>query len=316
MITAEFVYVVVGVLFAVIAALSALDRENPRRLRNALFWGLFALSFLAGSRLGDFANGLLVLALAAVATVGLGQGRPATTSAEERRTLAARFGDRLFLVALVIPAVAIAGALAVKAPGVDWKAILDVKQATIIALTFGALVALGVGMALIRPPPLAPAQEARRLMDAIGWASALPQMLAALGAVFALAGVGRIIGEGAGAVIPEGSRLAAVIVYCVGMAHFTAIMGNAFAAFPVLTAGVGLPLIVQRFGGDPAVMAAIGMLSGFCGTLVTPMAANFNIVPAALLELPDRYGVIRAQMPTAVLMLIANTTLMYVLVFR
>ena len=42
-------------------------------------------------------------------------------------------------------------------------------------------------------------------------------------------------------------------------------------------------------------MAAIGMLSGFCGTLMTPMAANFNIVPAALLELADRNAVIKAQ---------------------
>jgi uncharacterized membrane protein len=63
-------------------------------------------------------------------------------------------------------------------------------------------------------------------------------------------------------------------------------------------------------------MGAIGMLSGFCGTLTTPMAANFNIVPAALLELPDRYAVIKAQLPTALLLLAANTILMYVLVFR
>ena len=100
------------------------------------------------------------------------------------------------------------------------------------------------------------------------------------------------------------------------MAIFTMIMGNAFAAFPVMTAGIGLPLIVQRFGGDPAIMGAIGMLSGFCGTLMTPMAANFNIVPAALLELKDRNGVIRAQVPTAILLLLANTVLRYVLVFR
>ena len=104
--------------------------------------------------------------------------------------------------------------------------------------------------------------------------------------------------------------------YTFGMAIFTMVMGNAFAAFPVMTAGIGLPLIVQRFGGDPAIMGAIGMLSGFCGTLMTPMAANFNIVPAALLELKDRNGVIRAQVPTALLLLLANTALMYVLVFR
>ena len=93
-------------------------------------------------------------------------------------------------------------------------------------------------------------------------------------------------------------------------------MGNAFAAFPVMTAGIGLPLIVRRFGGDAAIMGSLGMLSGFCGTLLTPMAANFNIVPVALLELPDRWAVIKVQAPTAILMLIVNTALMYALVFR
>ena len=159
-------------------------------------------------------------------------------------------------------------------------------------------------------------QEGRRLIDAIGWAAVLPQMLAALGVLFAAAGVGDIIGSLAQSVIPEGSVFLTVLVFAVGMALFTMIMGNAFAAFPVMTAGIGLPLIVQRFGGDPAIMGAIGMLSGFCGTLMTPMAANFNIVPAALLELKDRNGVIRAQVPTALILLLANTALMYVLVFR
>jgi uncharacterized membrane protein len=100
------------------------------------------------------------------------------------------------------------------------------------------------------------------------------------------------------------------------MAIFTALMGNAFAAFPVLTAGVALPFLVGRFGADPAVVASIGMLSGYCGTLVTPLAANFNLVPPALLEIPDRYAVIKAQIPTAAIMLIANTVLMYALAFR
>ena len=107
-----------------------------------------------------------------------------------------------------------------------------------------------------------------------------------------------------------------VAAYAIGMALFTVVMGNAFAAFPVMASAVGIPLIVRRFGGDPAVMAAIGMLCGFCGTLMTPMAANFNVVPAALLELPDKNAVIRAQLPTALLLLVANTLLMYLLVFR
>jgi uncharacterized membrane protein len=158
--------------------------------------------------------------------------------------------------------------------------------------------------------------EARRLWDSVGWAAILPQMLAALGALFAVAGVGKVVAELAERYLPIGTPLAAVITYTVGMALFTMIMGNAFAAFPVMTAGIGLPLIYTRFGGSITVMAAIGMLSGFCGTLMTPMAANFNIVPVALLELPDEYAVIKAQIPTGIMMLIANTVIMYLFVYR
>lgn len=102
------------------------------------------------------------------------------------------------------------------------------------------------------------------------------------------------------------SRFIAVAVYTLGMALLTMVMGNAFAAFPIVTAGVGIPILVLQHGGNPAVMAAIGMFSGYCGTLMTPMAANFNIVPAALLELPDKNTVIKAQVPTGVMLLIVN----------
>jgi uncharacterized membrane protein len=167
---------------------------------------------------------------------------------------------------------------------------------------------------MLRPPLTAAPQEARRLMDSVGWAAILPQLLAALGAVFTLAGVGHAVGDLLGRWLPMNSPLGAVAFYCIGMTVFTMIMGNAFAAFPVLTAGVGAPLIVSRFGGDPAVMGSIGMLAGFCGTLMTPMAAH-NIVPTALLRLPPG-AVIRAQAPTAMIVLIANIALMYWLAFR
>jgi uncharacterized membrane protein len=144
-------------------------------------------------------------------------------------------------------------------------------------------------------------------------------MLASLGAVFLVAGVGAQVGQLFSQYIPLDTRTLAVVAYCTGMALFTLIMGNAFAAFPVMTAAVGLPIVVQHFGGDPAPVCAIGMLAGFCGTLMTPMAANFNVVPANLLELPDRKaalnGVIRAQIPTALPLLIANIILMRVLAF-
>jgi uncharacterized membrane protein len=100
------------------------------------------------------------------------------------------------------------------------------------------------------------------------------------------------------------------------MALLTIVTGNAFAAFPVMATAIGIPLLIQGYGGDPAVIGAIGMLAGFCGTLLTPMAANFNLVPAALLELKDQNGVIKAQVGTALPLLAVNIALIYFLAFR
>ncbi len=317
MITLEAVYVIAGLAFTAFAILSIGDRSNPRWPSNALFWALLATSFLAGSHLSDFQNGLLVLAMMLVGGFGLlGKSHPPTTTKEQRVESAARRGNALFLPALVIPAAAVCGTLVLKGLSIDDVPLLETKNATIISLAFGAVLALAVAMLWLRPPVAAPLQEGRRLVDTIGWAAVLPQTLASLGAVFALSHVGDAVGLVATRYIPLDHPFAAVTVYCLGMALFTAVMGNAFAAFPVMTAAIGLPLIVHKFGGDPAIMGAIGMLAGFCGTLTTPMAANFNIVPAALLELPDRNAVIKAQLPTAGILLVGNTLLMYFLVFR
>jgi uncharacterized membrane protein len=317
MITLGALYLLAGAMFAAFALLSARDALNPRRHANALFWGLLATSFLAGDRLGDFGNGLLVLTLGLVGGLGLlGQGRPATTSDAERAASAARRGNRLFLPALVIPAFALAGTLVGKKLMVMGVSLMEAKQVTLISLGIGVLAALGLAMAWLKPAPLVPLQEGRRIMDQVGWAAVLPQTLAALGAVFTAVGLGDWVGGVVGELLPGASRFAAVAAYCIGMALFTMALGNAFAAFPVITAAVGLPLVIRLHGGDPAVVAAIGMLAGFCGTLMTPMAANFNIVPAALLELKDRMGVIRAQVPTALMMLLANILLMNWLAFR
>jgi len=273
---------------------------------------------LAGLMFGAFAiNGVLVLGLAGIAGFGLlGRGAPDTTTPQERRELSERFGEKLFIPALTLPLVVIFGVLVLKPLQVGGGPLLDPKQATLISLALAALIAVAVAIILLRQPLISPLQEGRRLMDTVGWAALLPQMLAALGAVFALAGVGKVIGDLVTTWIPMDTRGAAVAVYCLGMAGFTMIMGNAFAAFPVLTAGVALPVLIGHFGGNPAVVCAIGMLSGFCGTLMTPLAANFNLVPPALLELPDRYSVIKAQIPTAIPLLLANMVLMYVLAFR
>ena len=317
MITLEFVYVLMGLMLEGIAVVNLLDRASPRRYSKAAFWGIYGMTFLAGSYVPSFVSGLLVLAMVAIVAVRkLGPPPAERTTRSEREASAARFGNWLFVPALTIPAVALLGTFTLKYVRIGGVALVDARQVTLISLGLATVIALLTGVILLRPRPSAPIVEARRLMDAVSWAAVLPQMLAALGAMFALAGVGPIVAGIIERVVPLTQPIVVVATYTIGMALFTAIMGNAFAAFPVMTAGIGLPLIVHRFGGNVIIMSAVGMLSGFCGTLTTPMAANFNIVPAALLELPNEHAVIKVQIPTALLLLVANTLIMYFTVFR
>ena len=92
------------------------------------------------------------------------------------------------------------------------------------------------------------------------------------------------------------------------------IMGNAFAAFTVITIGVGVPFVIAQ-GGNPAVVGALGMTCGYCGTLLTPMAANFNIVPAAVLEMKNKYGLIAAQAFMALALIVVHIVLMLTFAF-
>lgn len=313
MIGLEFVYILMGVLWAGIAIVNLRDR----RYTNAAFWGIWAETFLFGTRQPPLVSGLLVIAMVLILVVGKLSGPPPErTTRAEQEAGARRLGNWLFVPALTIPAVTILGTFTLKYLVVDGRPLVDPKQITLISLGIATIAALIAAVVMLRPRPAVPMIEARRLMDAVSWAAVLPQALAALGAMFALAGVGPIVAGIVQKWIPLDTPLTAVIAYAVGMASFTIIMGNAFAAFPVMTAGIGLPLIVHRFGGDVVVMCAVGMLSGYCGTLCTPMAANFNIVPAALLELPDQNAVIKAQVPTAIMLLAANIAIMYLFAFK
>jgi uncharacterized membrane protein len=314
MITLEHIYWLTGLMTGGVAIVNSRDRSHPRWINNTAFWGLYSITFLFGSHLPDVVSGFIVLGMVAFASVrGLGVSKLESVTQAERDAGAARWGNKLFWIALLIPAVTIAGTFLFKTSA--FAPHVDQKQVTVISLAIATIVALIAGFVIIKPPLSAPITEARRLLDSIGWAAVLPQMLAALGAVFAAAGVGTVVSTLAQRWIPLEHAAAVVATYTIGMAAFTMIMGNAFAAFPVMTAGIGLPLIVGKFHGDPVVMAAVGMLSGFCGTLMTPMAANFNIVPTALLDL-DEYAVIRVQIPTALALLFVNTLIMNIFVFR
>lgn len=298
---------------------------RAKRYSHAAFWSLLALLFAGGNAVLSAAKagdalpsqlagvGVIVLALLAPR---MRREHIAEAPESQRRASAERLGHRLFAPALLIPLVTVLVVLFGEQIRIGPTPLLGAGSVTLVGLALASVLAAVAAIAVTRERPVMALAEGRRLLDTMGWAALLPLVLATLGGVFAASGVGEAVASLVSAVIPADSRLACVLAYGLGMVLFTVIMGNAFAAFPVMTAGIGLPLLIQQHGAEPAILGALGMLTGYCGTLMTPMAANFNLVPAALLELDDPNAVIRAQLPTAIPLLLVNLVLMYWLVFR
>ena len=299
----EHVYWICGLFLVVFAVFSLLDKANRKRLGNAAFWLTFAVTFAFGSYMPYAVTGTLVVIMTLIGGFGfIGMGNYHERAKAQKTVMSHKYGSWIFLPALIVPVVTI---LLNKAFGMD----------ALVAFAVSAIVALFAAMLMCRETAVDAGQEGRRLIDAIGWAAILSQLLAALGSLFDKAKVGEIIAGFVSAIVPTESVFLCVAAYCFGMMIFTAVMGNAYAAFAVITAGIGVPLVIAHHGGNPAIVGAIGMLSGYCGTLLTPMAANFNIVPAALLELQDKNAVIKAQAPMAAMMIVVNICLMYFLAF-
>ncbi|TFW30348.1 DUF979 domain-containing protein [Duganella callida] len=313
-VTLDFFFYVLGAILLMVAWMALRDRHNPRRYSSALFWALYALIYLAGDALPPMTAGATMVLMALIAGFGgVTLGRYGDRSPEERRASAQRLGHKLLIPALLIPITTVIGSTAFKDVKLDGLFLLDPKNLTLVSLGIGSLFAVATACWLTRSSPLQAMRESRRLIDHLGWAVVLPHMLAVLGLLFTEAGMGKAVAHVVTSYINMDVRLVAVAVYCVGMALFTIIMGNGFAAFPVIAGGVGIPVLVGVYHANPAVMAAIGMFSAYCGTLMTPMAANFNIVPAALLELPDKNAVVKMQIPTALPLLLVNIALLYFL---
>jgi uncharacterized membrane protein len=308
----EAVYVLTGLVLWVFAALNLRDRANPRRIGSTLFWFLLGAVFVFGSVMPHWLTGMFVLLM-----IGLdGAGRVGHNSRDHSEPSmsgqatpeGSSPGDKIFLPVLLIPLLAVCFALVFRYFGGD------TSRGALVGLGFGGVAALGAGVALTRGTPREAFAEGRRLNDSIGSVIILPQLLASLGVLFAASQVGDLIAAGIKGVIPGQSLFLLVVANCLGMTFFTLIMGNSFAAFPVVVSGVLVPLIVRPFGVDPAMAAIITLTAGSTGTLMTPMAANFNIVPAALLDMRDPYGVIKFQVPYALTMWVLHVLVLWVMI--
>ena len=295
----DYVYLLVGIILFIFAIQSFLDKEHKYRIGTGLFWLLYSISFIFGSYLSKEINGWLVIVMAGIVLVKqLGKGHYFESAIEFKKGEAVRIGNVIFVPALLVGIITfIIG--------------FFTKLGALVGLSIAAIIAMCAALYITKGKLNQGFHEGRRLIDAIGWTAILSQLLAALGYLFNLAGVGKIISGAVASIVPADNVFLVVVAYCLGMVIFTMIMGNAFAAFAMITSAIGIPMLVVAHGANPAAVGAIAMLAGYCGTLMTPMAANFNIVPVALLEMRDQYGVIKAQIPIALAMLVLNILLMY-----
>ena len=312
MLELQHVYWLCGLYLAYIAVQTVRDRSHTKRWSTAAFWALLAIAFAFGDVIAPIGMGIMVLLIAGLAGFGgIGSGDYSNATPAMREAKAALLGNRLFIPALLIPVLTLFGVLGLKHLHWGGQYLLSSSQTTVICLGLACLAAFIAALKLTGERLPSAIQSSRGILDSIGWAVLLPLLLAMLGAMFSKAGIGELVADILTRALPLQHVWVAVLAYGLGMVLFTMVMGNAFAAFPVMTLGIGLPILIQQHGADPAPLAAIGMLTGYCGTLLTPMAANFNIVPVALLELPDQNAVIRMQVMTALPLIACNLVLIY-----
>lgn len=298
----EILYVMAGLVALLTAYMAYTDREHPSRLGSTIFWGLLAFVFIIGKHVPPQLVAIILIIMGVLTARNKVQvGNQHNASKEFREKESKKFKNKLFVPALSIAVFAFGIAQFTRFSG-------------LVGLGVGAFVATVIALFMTKAEVSFVAYDGSRLLQQVGSASILPQLLAALGSLFAAAGVGDVIADSISGIIPQGNILLGVIAYCLGMALFTIIMGNAFAAFAVITAGVGMPFVYSQ-GADPAIAGALALTAGYCGTLMTPMAANFNIVPAAILETKNQNRVIISQFAFAVVMLIIHIVLMYFLAF-
>ncbi len=305
----EVFYCIIGLVFILVGVKALKDDGCSKKVTTAAFWFLLAFPFICGPWVPKWLVGAAIVVMAVLTAIkGVVQSKNDVPDPVEVRANADKFGYKIFIPALCIAVVAVVGAtLGSKVPALSWLTANN-------AIGLSGAVALLVAILLTKCDPKYAAIDGARLMDNVNTTGILPQLLSALGALFTAAGVGDAISYYVSMVVPENNLLVACFIYCLGMALFTMVMGNGFAAFSVIMVGVGVPFLISK-GADPVVVGALGLTAAYCGTLCTPMAANFNIVPAALLETKNKYSVIKSQIPFAVCMLLIHVILLYIFAF-
>lgn len=296
------VWVIIGLITIYAGIKNLMDKENPSRVGTAVFWCSFGIVCGFGSWLPAKVSGVLVLIMCLppiFKKVKIGKVDNPTKEHTEQQFK--KIGMKIFIPAFSVAVCSLFFAL-------------FSNMSSMVAITLGVVVAMILLIAYDskQNKPVVFLKDSERFLGITGPLSMLPQLLGCLGGVFTAAGVGDVVAQLVEKIVPKGNVNIGIIVYAIGMVLFTMIMGNAFAAITVMTVGIGAPFVLA-YGANPVVIGMLALTCGYCGTLLTPMAANFNILPVAILNMKDRWGVIKKQVLVAIIMLVFQICYMIVL---
>ena len=296
------VWIIIGLITIYAGIKNLLDKENPSRVGTAVFWCSFGIVCGFGSWLPAKVSGVLVLIMCLppiFKKVKIGKTDNPTKEHTEQQFK--KIGMKIFVPAFSVAVCSLFFAL-------------FSNMSSMVAITVGVIVAMVLLMAFDakQNKPAVFLNDSERFLGITGPLSMLPQLLGCLGGVFTAAGVGDVIAQLVEKIVPKGNVNIGIIIYAIGMVLFTMIMGNAFAAITVMTVGIGAPFVLA-YGANPVVIGMLALTCGYCGTLLTPMAANFNILPVAILNMKDRWGAIKNQVLVAIIMLVFQICYMIVL---
>lgn len=296
------VWLIIGLITIYAGIKNLLDKENPSRVGTAVFWCSFGIVCGFGTWLPAKVSGALVLIMCLppiFKKVKIGKVDNPTKEHTEQQFK--KIGMKIFIPAFSVAVCSLFFAL-------------FSNMSSMVAITLGVVVAMILLIAYDskQNKPVVFLKDSERFLGITGPLSMLPQLLGCLGGVFTAAGVGDVVAQLVKKIVPKGNVNIGIIVYAIGMVLFTMIMGNAFAAITVMTVGIGAPFVLA-YGANPVVIGMLALTCGYCGTLLTPMAANFNILPVAILNMKDRWGVIKKQVLVAIIMLVFQICYMIVL---
>ena len=300
----EVIFIIMGLICIYAAVKNIRDKENKSPIGTAIFWGTLGIVLIVGRFLPPLITGILVFVMAIPAIFRRVKiGRTNAPTPKDTQAQANKIGMKIFIPAFSIGIFAIIFALF----------FTTLAGAALIGIGAGVVVSILVLMIYDRNnKPATFMKDSERFLSMIGPLCMLPMLLASLGAIFTAAGVGDVIAHLVGGIIPYGNITIGIIVYALGMVIFTMIMGNAFAAITVMTVGIGFPFVLAH-GADPVIIGMLALTVGYCGTLMTPMAANFNIVPVAMLDMKSKYGVIKQQFYIAIPVMVFQ--IVYMIIF-